>query len=120
MFSPILPHMSFPVPPLCPLLFSQVPAAEGTKGGTNGATNGGTDGAVSVAYRFFHEATGSCVNGTSASNCVQFSVITPSSKAASTIGESGEGGNTAVEKDLDDTILHLPKSDMTNVTGGML
>ena len=78
---------------------------------------------MSVAYRFFHEATGSCVNGTSASNCVQFSVITPSSKAASTIGESGEsgeGGNTAVEKELDDTILHLPKSDMTNVTGGML
>ena len=87
---------------------------------------------MSVAYRFFHEATGSCVNGTSASNCVQFSVITPSSKTASTIGESGEsgksgkrgesgeGGNTAVEKELDDTILHLPKSDMTNVTGGML
>ena len=78
---------------------------------------------MSVAYRFFHEATGSCVNGTSASNCVQFSVITPSSKAASTIGESGESGesgNTAVEKELDDTILHLPKSDMTNVTGGML
>ena len=75
--------------------------------------------AVSVAYRFFHETTGSCANGTAASNCVQFSAITLSSKT-STTGESGESGDTAVGKELDDTILHLPKSDMTNVTGGTL
>ena len=75
--------------------------------------------AVSVAYRFFHETTGSCANGTAASNCVQFSAITLSSKT-STTGESGESGDTAVGKELDDTILHLPKSEMTNVTGGTL
>ena len=103
-----------PGPTPCSLLFSSRSLFKKVPAAANGAVS-----AVSVAYRFFHETTGSCANGTAASNCVQFSAITLSSKT-STTGESGESGEAAVGKELDDTILHLPKSDMTNVTGGTL